>query len=415
VITICSNHKCLLSVTCPHCEHQLPHLAPKLRPGYCSQCKQWLGTPVETLTSSNELVSEDKIIWQNWVMDLIGAISVEFQQSTNSIFRQRISDMLRHCINERSNGSINKFSQFLGFDDHAIRKWIEKKRLPKLQTLVEICSCLEVSVNDFLYRDYSIDSSKEKNSNLIDPSLFITEPDGSKKMAWHYIEEYLRNAENKFPPVPLPRLAREIGYARDTLKKYFPELCQMILKRYSDYHSNPFDKKIALKELNRALVENPPPSLLQVYRRLEFRGTGGGMLEKNFPEICIKIKQRYADYKRGFNIEEVALEIQKAIIELPPPSLRTLSIRLCCARSTLICRFPELCAEISRRYLAFEEDRKSGNKKLLEEEVRNNGIALYQKGIYPSIKRIRESLSVPVSSLVLEELVRNIQSELGVR
>ena len=43
LVNICSIHKIYLQTRCPHCLPELTPLATNSRPGYCSNCRQWLG------------------------------------------------------------------------------------------------------------------------------------------------------------------------------------------------------------------------------------------------------------------------------------------------------------------------------------------------------------------------------------
>ena len=69
VVNICLKHKIPLQTYCPNCLLELPPLANNSRPGYCSNCEQWLGKQIPTGTL---ILKEEE--WQIWVINNLGNI-----------------------------------------------------------------------------------------------------------------------------------------------------------------------------------------------------------------------------------------------------------------------------------------------------------------------------------------------------
>src|SRR6266567_5058243 len=66
VVTLCPSHKRRLIEHCPQCQKQQSVIATaKTRPGGCTQCGRWLGTPS---TPTEQEVDQETADWQNWVM-----------------------------------------------------------------------------------------------------------------------------------------------------------------------------------------------------------------------------------------------------------------------------------------------------------------------------------------------------------
>lgn len=73
VVTLCPRHKRRLIERCPQCQKQQSVIATvKTRPGECTQCGFWLGTPSKTTTESE--ADQETAAWQNWVIDVLEAL-----------------------------------------------------------------------------------------------------------------------------------------------------------------------------------------------------------------------------------------------------------------------------------------------------------------------------------------------------
>lgn len=65
-VTICPRHKRCLEEQCPFCHKRQSAISTRSRPGFCTQCFLWLGSPQET-ENAHELPSEEEN-WQQWVV-----------------------------------------------------------------------------------------------------------------------------------------------------------------------------------------------------------------------------------------------------------------------------------------------------------------------------------------------------------
>ena len=90
-------------------------------------------------------------------------------------------------------------------------------------------------------------------------------------------------------PIPtLDRIAARLGYAVDqSLRQKFPELCLALSARIAQQKR----ARVAAIEpaLERALQETPPPSLLEVAKRLGF--SASCVLKSHVPVLYEKLKQ----------------------------------------------------------------------------------------------------------------------------
>ncbi len=89
------------------------------------------------------------------------------------------------------------------------------------------------------------------------------------------------------------------------------------------------------------------------------------------------------------------LEAVLASDEQPPPPMRQVARRLGKEHSFLYAHFPDLCREISARYMAYQKERGRQRVQQLCDEVRQAAITIHAQDIYPSAYRIESLLSVP--------------------
>ena len=79
----------------------------------------------------------------------------------------------------------------------------------------------------------------------------------------------------------------------------------------------------------------------------------------------------------------------------PPLSLEEVARRISCDRRTLNRHFPDLCRQISSRYLSFRQTSFQNTIKHCCNEVEEAVIILYQQGIYPTEVLVSQSISRP--------------------
>ncbi len=69
-VNACLNHNCILVDKCPHCGSRLPVIANSLKLGFCSQCKDWLGSQQD----ESEVLTDDELEWTQYKITSIGEL-----------------------------------------------------------------------------------------------------------------------------------------------------------------------------------------------------------------------------------------------------------------------------------------------------------------------------------------------------
>jgi hypothetical protein len=111
----------------------------------------------------------------------------------------------------------------------------------------------------------------------------------------------------------------------------------------------------AEQTLIAACTENPPPSLSDIARQLD-RSGGIAILRLKFPELCRIVVARWsADSKRPHDYDKIKKQLRAILKENPPPSFASVARRLNISRSYLWIKFKELATMISSRFKAHRE------------------------------------------------------------
>lgn len=352
VIIICPYHHNRLLYECPHCNQCLPVFYWNFRPGYCSNCNQWLGNSRYKTKYTYQEVDFD---WQLNVARNVGEL-LAFTPSLNSpISTNKISDVLFTFINQVFKSNKTAFSRTVGINQTTISFWYNGKVIPPLDKLLLLADYFGISLLDFL-----------TNKNLIFSHSF---------------------------------LAHEINQVQQSRKPY---------KRISDEK-----KSIINIILTEVINEDPPPSLEDVALRLKYRPD---VLQYHFPELCHLVKIRHAEFKKISQKQKIQPVLEAALQEIPPPSLSSIARRLGYKNNSYLYRyFPELSRFISKRYKEYLHLRGQQTRESIRKEVETIATRLHSQGFKPVQSEVTKLLANPriMQNWYARKVLREILYSLG--
>lgn len=361
LVTICPHHYQPLSTHCPHCHKTNNLLESHSRPGYCSKCREWLGSNKLVKAYDNKIspLSEKSLNWELWVIQNIGELIAKAPILPN-FPRASITKAISSYINLLTQGNITSFASMLGKPKPTVADWASGKSIPIFSTLLQVCSKLEISVLNFLY-------IKAISGNL---EFLPKQPEKQK--------------ETQSSDCPRPR----------------------------------FDLKKIEEILLLALQENPPVSLLDIKKRLQFKSCG--IFYESFPELSYKISLRYKSYiqqlkelKHHKIRNDLLLELDSD--EYPPPSLKEVGRRSGVSLSTLYNYNRDLCHKISAKYTNYCHEICLKNEEEIRQQVRWAVFELHAKGIKPNSGKVGSLLTKPgiMRNKIAIETLYELLSELG--
>lgn len=153
IVKVCSRHQFWLESLCPNCERQLRTVDSRLRAGFCSYCRHWLGG--EGHRDVNALENKD-LNYQVWVTknieQLLGFTFPTSESPLPVTFQASVIQGITHLLA----GESHLFEGQLPGSEKLIFRLQGKyakskiKRVPKLDLLLTICLILKISLLDLL-------------------------------------------------------------------------------------------------------------------------------------------------------------------------------------------------------------------------------------------------------------------------
>ncbi len=213
-------------------------------------------------------------------------------------------------------------------------------------------------------------------------------------------ERIVDAALQEHPPPSMLEVARRVGNSESKgLKQRFPEFHRQVTDRRHEYQKQ-LDEAVR-NCFQSAMSEDPPPTVPELARRLGFKELAKRCgyqtylaLSEPFPEICRLISSRFAAGRKEWLVRAKA-QLLSALNEAIPPSIKEMSRRLVYTQGTLYRHFPEECAELSARRAHYIEEETIKRRQQRREEIRRSIIELHNQGIYPSLLRVGTRLSRP--------------------
>ncbi len=245
VVTICPAHRQRLTLVCPHCQKTVPWLEKRLRPGYCSRCRAWLGVSTGGETTNQPELSVGELEWQQWIVEAIGELVAI--GPTLAVFpdRKRVAMRLSEYLQKVGGGQTKLFREKLHTHNFCIKKgrlwkWQKGKNIPQFKHLLSLCYCLNTSPLRFLTDQTAI----EYPVKLKSLSFNDQHKESRKPRNPHSLDELQQALEavlvsDEESPPSLNQVAKRLGYYEHTqLSQRLPELSRAISERHRVYRKN---------------------------------------------------------------------------------------------------------------------------------------------------------------------------------
>lgn len=212
-----------------------------------------------------------------------------------------------------------------------------------------------------------------------------------------YLQEILMSDETPLPSIR--EIAKRLAYRNDgSIFRRAPDLCVAIAKKRREQRK---DQPLR-QALEVALVseEYPPPSIREIAERLS---CSVERLYKLYPQICHAIVKRHQSV---FDTDAIRRELEAALAatSLPPPSFRSVAKRVGFGETRLRRHFPELCSQISLRYLTYKKNSGIATRQHIRDEVKSAVIQLVIEGCYPGLRKVRQL--IPEKKLAIADVNR---------
>ena len=312
--TYCLRHGCPLKELCPYCHETMSPLGTYTRPGYCSKCLQWLGHSEEPkpVDHFDKEARTHEDVWRTKAVAELLAAAPQLKVSSVALKAN-----LRACIEYVAEGNVLAFAEAVQLSRPGLDYLTNGKGLPELGTFLQICRQTGVPLTTFLTSNPVADAAN-----------------------WDQLKQTLQSCR-KDCRVPLARSREQV--------------------------------RAAMRE---ALLEQPPPSLSEIARRLDYKGVEG------FRDVDKTLsKQLAANYRKSGRTHwwrkpgatricepaEIQAVLEQLLAEKHPRSLYELAVSLGYVNEGYIqLKFPQLCSAIRQKIRTNNEERITAMKRALE-------------------------------------------------
>ena len=182
--------------------------------------------------------------------------------------------------------------------------------------------------------------------------------------------------------------AKRLGYAQESpLRTKYPELCAKIVARRKGFRAQQRDQ--IRSSLESMLIETPPPTLNGTARRLGYKTFRDSkpLLLRHFPELCEAIKARYHEHRK-LKLHRLALQLNDALCENPPHSLKQVVSRSGYSSSYVSVSFPIQREAIKQRYRNFKKRLAAQQRAAAKSRIRQIASGLHAAGTYPAPREV---------------------------
>jgi transcriptional regulator with XRE-family HTH domain len=232
-VQVCELHERRLLTRCPHCEGRVPFLSRHARPGYCSVCRNWLGSGGKGLRPRACQVSIGELRWQAWVAENVGELLASSPTLEAQLSGENVVLSLAGCIRRAKDGSLTQFSSLIGKRKNTVWGWQHGQNRPTLIDLLHICSRAECSLLNFLTANESVVNS---DAPLKAPYLILAPAEAPRRerlFDHSAVRQKLQSLLLEEQAISVREAARRVGHGVRSLYRCFPDLCKKISQRHS--------------------------------------------------------------------------------------------------------------------------------------------------------------------------------------
>jgi len=321
-VTVCPRHRQHLEKACQHCHGRLMPLAVFSRPGYCSRCQAWLGNNKagSALEHHTRLPQESDVAL--WHAKAIGGLLATAPRLNGPSLRTVFMANFRACVDAVAEGNRLAFARTCGVSPCFVHSQMFGKSLPRIDILLRICYHLKIPLTALL----------EGVSIAVAVDLL-----------------HAKDAIRKHRQLPLSRTPEQVRFV-----------------------------------LEKALREQPAPSLSEIVRRLGYKGA-----ERLYQVDRNLTKQIVANYRKSGRshgwrkpgavricaLSDIQKLLEQSLAQERPVSAHHIAARLGYANDGYLQqKFPDICRAIRRKIAAHDEPRTTIMENALKDALREDQV-----------------------------------------
>lgn len=241
VVTICPRHHHLLESHCPHCQKQQSVIALRTRPGHCTQCDQWLGRSPDLAMASQ--VTDELILWQQWILRALEELHLASRASGVLQWDPFFIHLAEGILSAVDLVAWKQVERLTGVKRHVINQWLQKKKIPSLETILQLCYLCEVTPWQVMQGEISpLVFALQREISVRPPVSRRTKPRADRDRCLELIHAVLDGREE---PLGIRQLCERLGYSHRVLRYSFPEEYTLITQQAREYRKQQERQRVA--------------------------------------------------------------------------------------------------------------------------------------------------------------------------
>ena len=169
---------------------------------------------------------------QQWITEQLGDLFAVAPTIATPPTRTRIREVLYHFCQQMSQGNRKAFARGLNLPWSTFSMWKSRQCLPNFEVFLSICAAGEVPLQACLFDEVATLNFQPKvrvQRYRKDRRPHTISQHGKSLQIQRALEVILKSDED--PPPSLKEVARRLEYTAMSLQKHFPELCSAIVVR----------------------------------------------------------------------------------------------------------------------------------------------------------------------------------------
>jgi transcriptional regulator with XRE-family HTH domain len=228
LVTICPRHKQPLEEVCPNCGERMKPLGAYARPGHCSKCLEWLAAEDTSVSPTPPAQKSDAdAVWRAQALGDLLAAAPQLI-SPGAVFKANF----RACVEAAAEGNVLAFAQASRTSNPGVTYILEGRGLPEIGTLVRICHEMGIPLTTFLENDPEAAAVHWERGKEI-----VLKNHRGRRVPLSRTHEHvlvaLQEAVQEQPPSSLSEIARRLNFKNaEWLRHAHPELSKQISANY---------------------------------------------------------------------------------------------------------------------------------------------------------------------------------------
>jgi TniQ len=244
VVKFCPDHRRPLRLTCPHCKLAQGVLGQQSRVGFCARCRRSLaGDSIKDDSNRYSTLRQETPQWEMWVANQVAQMIEAGFHNLPLLTREQLSELIRIASDLVG---LTKLGQILGVSATAVYEWQIHGVQPTFVLYLRLARVLNVPLADLLtgtVKPAAIHSLCLVGVPHWRNAWVSRRSRFNSKAAARQMEAAL----TEVPPPSLMAVWKRYGYGHGALRKYLPDQCKAIQQRYREHYAACIERRRAAK------------------------------------------------------------------------------------------------------------------------------------------------------------------------